>query len=180
MAMNRRELLTSLGTAAAAATLRRDLGAAPAPTDGPAGFPRKTDFAFEKGWTYISGAYTHPMPIAAADAYREVVTRRGTVGAPPPPTSSSRVDPRAAFAALINAMPSEISYIPNTSAGENLVVECLGITKFDGNGTIQWTKHSGKQLRLGSRIFRSTNERRWICCHGISWWCYRRPGIAQI
>ena len=133
MAMNRRELLTSLGTAAAAATLRRDLGAAPAPTDGPAGFPRKTDFAFEKGWTYISGAYTHPMPIAAADAYREVVTRRGTVGAPPPPTSSSRVDPRAAFAALINAMPSEISYIPNTSAGENLVVECLGITKFDGN-----------------------------------------------
>ena len=44
-----------------------------------------------------------------------------------------RIDPRAAFAALINAKPSEVGYIPNTSAGENLVVECLNITKFDGN-----------------------------------------------
>src|SRR5262249_30691576 len=29
--------------------------------------------------------------------------------------------------------PSEISYIPNTSTGENLVVEALGITRFNGN-----------------------------------------------
>src|SRR6185436_9934791 len=29
--------------------------------------------------------------------------------------------------------PAEISYIPNTSTGENLVVEALGITRFDGN-----------------------------------------------
>jgi selenocysteine lyase/cysteine desulfurase len=43
------------------------------------------------------------------------------------------VDAKAAFAALINAKPSEIAYIPNTSTGENLVVECLGIGKFDGN-----------------------------------------------
>ena len=43
------------------------------------------------------------------------------------------VDPRAAFAALINAKREEISYIPNTSTGENLVVEALGITRFDGN-----------------------------------------------
>jgi len=136
MALDRRELLTALGSAAAAATLR-DVAAAPAIADGgPASFPRKADFAFEKGVTYLSGAFTHPMPIAAADAYRDAVNRRGTVGATPAAGLGARapgVDPRAAFAALINAKPREISYIPNTSAGENLVVECLGITKFDGN-----------------------------------------------
>jgi selenocysteine lyase/cysteine desulfurase len=43
------------------------------------------------------------------------------------------VDPRTAFAALINAKPSEISYVPNTSSGENLVVECLGLARLEGN-----------------------------------------------
>jgi selenocysteine lyase/cysteine desulfurase len=128
MALNRRELLTGLGAVAASAAI----GDAQATAAGTAGFPRKSDFAFEKGITYISGAFTHPMPIAAGDAYREAVTRRATVGAVPP-ASAARVDPRTAFAALINAKPSEVSYVPNTSAGENLVVECLGITKFDGN-----------------------------------------------
>jgi selenocysteine lyase/cysteine desulfurase len=134
VALNRRELLTGLGSTAAAVALGdRRMAAAPAE---PTRFPRKADFAFAEGVTYISGAFTHPMPIVAADAYREAVTRRGTVGAPPLPMGGgggSRVDPRAAFAGLINAKPSEISYIPNTSAGENLVVECLGIAKFDGN-----------------------------------------------
>jgi selenocysteine lyase/cysteine desulfurase len=97
------------------------------------GFPRKADFNIADGYTYISGAYTHPMPIASADAYRRVIDRRSTVGTPagaPPPAP---VNPKAAFAALINAKPAEISYIPNTSTGENLVVEGLGIAKNDGN-----------------------------------------------
>ena len=75
---------------------------------------------------------------------------------------------------------SDAGYIATGQTNSVTGVGQVLLTKFDGNGTIQWTKHSGKQLRLGSRIFRSTNERRWICCHGISWWCYRRPGIAQI
>ena len=140
MALKRRELLAGLGTAAAAAAFSdaaSAISAASTPGDGgAAGFPRKADFAFEKGVTYLSGAFTHPMPIAAADAYRDAVNRRGTVGATPATglgASAPRVDPKAAFAALINAKPSEISYIPNTSAGENLVVECLGISRFDGN-----------------------------------------------
>src|SRR5262245_54306556 len=133
MPLNRRELLTTLGAVAASAAVR-DAPAAAEPAAGPAGFPRKADFAFEKGTTYISGAFTHPMPIAAADAYRSFLTRRGTVGATTPfGGAGSGVDPKAAFAALINAKPAEISYIPNTSSGENLVVECLDIRKFDGN-----------------------------------------------
>ena len=133
MEIDRRTLLTGMGALGAAA-----FGRAPA-LDAASTFPRKADFAIEGGYTYISGAFTHPMPIAAAQAYRDAVNRRATIGAPPArqyvASGSSRTveDPRAAFAALVNAKPSEISYIPNTSTGENLVVECLGIKKFDGN-----------------------------------------------
>jgi len=128
MALNRRELLTRIGTVAAGAAVGGLTTPVPAATA--SGFPRKADFAIADGVTYLSGAFTHPMPIAAANAYRDAVNRRGTVGASGAP---ARTDPKAAFAALINAKPSEISYIPNTSTGENLVVECLGIGKFDGN-----------------------------------------------
>ena len=132
MQINRRELLTGLGVAAASAAIGDPRAVHAAAASG--GFPRKADFAFEKGTIYISGAFTHPMPLAAANAYRDFVTRRGTVGATTPfGGTRSGADPKAAFAALVNAKPSEISYIPNTSAGENLVVECLGIKKFEGN-----------------------------------------------
>jgi selenocysteine lyase/cysteine desulfurase len=101
------------------------------PVPGSPGFPRKADFRFAEGWTYINGAYTHPMPIAAADAYRAFLDHRSTVGFSDAP--ARRVDPVQAFAALINAKPSEIGYVPNTSTGENLVVEALGIGKGQGN-----------------------------------------------
>ena len=39
-------------------------------------------------------------------------------------------DPKTLFASLINAKPSEISYVPNTSTGENLVLNGLGVTRF--------------------------------------------------
>jgi selenocysteine lyase/cysteine desulfurase len=147
VALNRRELLTGLGAAAAAAAIG-DANALAAPAAGPAGFPRKADFAFEKGMTYLSGAFTHPMPIAAADVYREAVTRRATVGAAAAPAAAARVDPKAAFAALINAKPSEVSYIPNTSAGENLVVEWLGIRNVDGNVVTDALHFEGALIHL--------------------------------
>ena len=34
-------------------------------------FPRKADFNIADGYTYINGAYTHPMPRVAADAARK-------------------------------------------------------------------------------------------------------------
>lgn len=139
MHLNRRDLLRSLGTLAATSAVTR-LEAQPLPAGQTRPqlqpqvpeFPRKADFRIAEGYTYINGAYTHPMPIAAADAYHQAVDRRSALG-PASPQSGQRIDPRAAFAALINAKPAEISYIPNTSTGENLVVECLGIHRFDGN-----------------------------------------------
>ena len=139
MSVNRRDMLVGLGGIVAGAALgnREARGATDVVGEQGTTFPRKADFNMAPGYTYISGAYTHPMPIAAAEAYRRVVDRRSTVGtpatAPAAPSSPAPVNPKAAFAALINAKPSEISYIPNTSTGENLVVECLGIAANAGN-----------------------------------------------
>ena len=135
MSLTRRDVLTGLGTLAATAAARPLLAgtgpdAAPAAPATGQGFPRKADFNIAEGWTYISGAYTHPMPIAAAEAARQWTSRRATVGGPPPPP---RPDARQAYAALINAKPNEVSWIPNTSTGENWVVEALGIRRLDGN-----------------------------------------------
>ena len=138
MHLNRRDLLRGLGTLAAATALTRLEASQPggihpeARTQGPE-FPRKADFRIAEGYSYINGAYTHPMPIAAAEAYHRAVDRRSSLAPAASPLPGQRVDPRVAFASLINAKPSEISYIPNTSTGENLVVECLGIHRFDGN-----------------------------------------------
>jgi selenocysteine lyase/cysteine desulfurase len=49
---------------------------------------------------------------------------------------------------LINAKPSEISYIPNTSTGENLVVECLGIGKNEGNVVTDALHFEGALIHL--------------------------------
>ena len=145
MNISRRDALAGLASAAAAAALPT----AP-PAQGAAsqtGFPRKADFAIEDGVTYINGAYTHPMPRVAAEAYRRVIDRRSTIAAPsatPPP----RPDARVAFAGLINAKPAEISYIPNTSTGENLVVESLGISRFDGNVVTDALHFEGALIHL--------------------------------
>jgi selenocysteine lyase/cysteine desulfurase len=134
MTLTRREVLAGLGGLAAASVARPLMAASvpqrAAPPPGFQDFPRKQDFRIADGWTYINGAYTHPMPIAAAEAAREWTSRRTMVGGPPPPP---RPDARLAFATLINAKPTEVAWIPNTSTGENWVVEALGIHRLDGN-----------------------------------------------
>ena len=173
MNVHRRDLLRGLGALTASAAI----GGLDAP-DRPqssrtepfkAGFPRKDDFRIAEGYTYLSGAFTHPMPIAAAEAYHAVVNRRATLGTPkgtPPAGPYNRPEAKAAFARLINATPNEISFLPNTSTGENLVVECLGIKKFDGNVVTDTLHFEGalvnlselKKQGLDLRVVRHTKE----------------------
>jgi selenocysteine lyase/cysteine desulfurase len=125
--MDRRELIAGLGGVAAARVLSRFVPAE-LPVQG-TGFPRKADFRIAKGHTYINAAYTHPMPIVAATAAQKAAETRSTLGMP----VATRPDVKALFAKLINAKPTEIAFIPNTSTGENLVLNGLGVTRFDGN-----------------------------------------------
>lgn len=171
MTMNRRELLTGLGGFAATTALgphgrpdaitRRDLpfavptgSAAPAELPGPqATFPRKADFSIEDGYTYINAAYTHPIPRVSVDAAHRAADLRGALRPTPPPSGrgggSGTPNPRALFAELINAKPTEIAYVSSTSAGENLVVRALGLDhRFDGNVVTDGLHFEGAIMHL--------------------------------
>jgi selenocysteine lyase/cysteine desulfurase len=164
MNMTRRQIGASLGALAASTALNRLEAQTPGASsiDAPAGavrteFPRKADFNIVDGYSYLNGAFSHPMPRMSADAYRQAVERRTTLAPPgvpfvylnpPPDTRPMPLDPRAAFAALINAKREEISYISNTSTGENLVVEALGINRFDGNVVTDALHFEGALLHL--------------------------------
>ena len=130
MQLNRRELLAGIG----GLTVKEALGQTPSSTTTSKSFPRKSDFAIPAGLTYINGAFTHPMPIAAVEAVRRYSEKRARPGNMTSPGNASIVKTaKEEFAALIGAKPSEISFIPNTSTGENLVVNGLGIVGSGGN-----------------------------------------------
>lgn len=129
--LSRRDMLKGIGGAAAtAAAARLETQRPPTTFQGATGFPRKADFNLPPGLTYLNGAFTHPLPRVSLDAARRNAELRATPGAP---SWDSGADPRALFATLINAKPTEIAYVPNTSTGENIVVDALGINRFDGN-----------------------------------------------
>jgi selenocysteine lyase/cysteine desulfurase len=107
--------------------------------------PAKSDFAIPQGVTYINSAYTHPMQIAGVQALRRYVDFRSQPGV----AQAQIADIKAEFAALINAKPSEISFIPSTSAGENLVVNGLDIPHAGGNVVTDALHFEGALLHLG-------------------------------
>jgi len=109
-------------------------------------FPRKSDFLIDPGYTYLNAAYTHPIPKMAMDAARRAAEGRATL---PPPAGGQSGTPKALFAALINAKPSEIAYVSSTSAGENLVVQGLELDRrFDGNVVTDGLHFEGALLHL--------------------------------
>lgn len=112
-------------------------------------FPRKSDFAIPEGLTYINGAYTHPIPIGGTEAvrrYAESRSRPGQINDPGNDLMAKQV--KEQFAALINAKPSEIGFVPNTSTGENLVFNSLDIIESGSNVVTDALHFDGMILHL--------------------------------
>ncbi len=151
--MNRREFVSGMAVLSSAVAL--DGIPHPQMAPGPSAdlaLPRKADFAIPAGETYINSAYVHPMPNAGREALRRYVESRTS---PVLDTHYDREHVKAEFAALINAKPSEISYVPNTSTGENLVVNGLGIVGTDSNVVTDALHFDGALLHLGELKRRS-------------------------
>jgi selenocysteine lyase/cysteine desulfurase len=153
MTVHRRDVLCGLGGLAATVALG-DLGGPASAADAPAAgfasqtltFPRTSDFSIAPGYTYLNAAYTHPIPKVSMEAARRAAEGRGTL---PPPTGGQSGTPKALFAELINAKPSEIAYVSSTSAGENLVVQALDLDRrFDGNVVTDGLHFEGALLHL--------------------------------
>lgn len=146
--ISRREVLAGLGTLAATGMARPLIAATrqAARSMATSQLPVKQDFAIPDGLTYINSAYTHPMPVAVATAVREWADFRArpqVVSEPKP-----LVNIKAEFAALINAKEAEISYVPNTSTGENLVINGLDIDYKSDNVVTDALHFEGALLHL--------------------------------
>ena len=174
MSLGRRELLKGLSGMAASVAFAR-LGAASALDVARAPsteLPRKQDFDLADGFTFLNAAYTHPIPRPAADAARAYLAQRNKLAMPRPGAgggSGEGFNAKALFAELINAKPSEIAYVPNTSTGENLVVGALGLDRpTDFNVVTDWLHFDGalvhllelKRGGLDVRIVRPTKDYR--------------------
>src|SRR4029078_29575 len=158
MAGHRRDVLRGLGGLAGMAAVRTMEARAPG---GAAGFPRKDDFLIEDGYTYLNAAHTHAIPQVSIDARRSArgrrvprdarrraADRRAALHPPALPEGASGT-PKALFAELINARPSEIAYVSSTSAGEHLVVQALGLHRtVEGNVVTDGLHFEGAILHL--------------------------------
>ena len=150
MSKSRREFLAHVGGLAALAAVPGGSSLPPEPLPSSlatpvAALPARQDFAIPQDLTYINSAFTHPMPIRAALAARRYVDSRAEPGLP----LTQNVDIRSEFAALIHAKPSEICFVPNTTTGENLVVNGLGIPEGHGNVVTDALHFEGALLHLG-------------------------------
>jgi selenocysteine lyase/cysteine desulfurase len=148
MPINRREFVGEIGSWAALGTaplLGDDQPAQAAPPDD-SSLPRRQDFAIPAGIVYLNSAYTHPLPRLAVEAARKHAEFRSEPAAVAQP--EGLIDLKAEFAALIHAKPTEISYIPNTSTGENLVVNGLDIPRSGGNVVTDALHFEGALLHL--------------------------------
>jgi len=150
MTISRRELLAGLGGMAAVGIAPKLSSGTPlhlaASVPSSISLPAKNDFAIPAGVTYLNSAYTHPMPVAAAAALREWAEFRSQPQSVSQPKKLINI--KAEFAALINAKESEISYIPNTSTGENLVVNGLNIDYKSDNIVTDALHFEGALLHL--------------------------------
>jgi selenocysteine lyase/cysteine desulfurase len=148
--ISRREILAGLGTLAAAGianpltSVTNSQQTSPSRTS--SSLPAKQDFAIPAGVTYINSAYTHPMPVASAAALRDWTEFRSHPQVVSEPKKLINI--KAEFAALINAKESEISYVPNTSTGENLIVNGLDIDYKSDNIVTDALHFEGALLHL--------------------------------
>ena len=150
MDMNRRQVLAGLG---ALVTVRSSAGiSVPRPSSLPSVssisqvLPAKTAFEIPAEVTYLNNAYTHPLPIVSMEALHEWAASRGHPGVSPRPAGV--IDVKAEFAALIGAKVSEISYVSCTSAGENLIVNGLGLDYRNDNVVTDALHFDGAILHL--------------------------------
>jgi selenocysteine lyase/cysteine desulfurase len=151
MDLSRRHLLAGLGGVAVSAGLSSavsaDRDSSQTATAGSGStLPRKADFALRDDATYINCAYIHPLPIASAENVQRYVRARSR----PDGEEWERIDIKAEFAALINAKASEIAFIPNTTTGENLIVNGLGLPGSGGNVVTDALHFEGALIHLGA------------------------------
>ncbi len=151
MDLSRRELIAGTGGLLASSVMSN------LPAPGP--LPAKGDFAIPPGQTYLNSAFIHPMPIASAEAVKRYLDTRTFREERKRSGDSLASEVKEEFARLINAKPNEISLVQNTSSGENLVVNGMGIPGGDGNVVTDELHFDGSLVLYGELARRGLDVR---------------------
>jgi selenocysteine lyase/cysteine desulfurase len=135
--MNRRQFIIGAGSLAVAA---RPLFAATQTAMRTGVFPAavRADFPSVARETYLNSAAMHPVGTFAANAMKGVIDNRlfGPGEGRADFGARAQEELKKKFGALINATPSEIAYIANTTDGENIVVLGLDLAKQKGSNIV--------------------------------------------
>jgi len=148
MNITRRSLLYGAGGVALASLAHRDWLAQPG-----SGFalPATAHFPIPEGTTYLNNAAWHPMSVQAMAAVQRYLDRRvNHITEMPSGGQAVKDDVKEMFASLINARPSEVSFIQSTMVGENLVVTGLGLPQSGGNVVTDALHFDGSMYLYGS------------------------------
>ena len=112
-----------------AAGLQAAVAAPGAPT-----LPAKSEFPVVKSEVCLNNARWHPASTGSIKAIQQYLDYK-TGGGGSDPNYSANLQNRAKsqFAALIHAQPAELSFVPSTTVGENLIASGLDLPRAGGN-----------------------------------------------
>lgn len=155
MTLTRRDWLA----AAALAPITVGATARPARSALHAGLPDTASFA-ATDLAYLDNGSQHPIPLrskAAVDAY----LAKRTLDPGAQAYELDEAAPLAKFARLINADPSEVTYVQSTTMGEQMVLRALGIPASGGH-IVTDTLHFFGSLPLYEEMQRLGMEVTWL------------------
>jgi len=146
MDLSRRNWMFAAGAAAWQSTV------APSSAESTSQLPAKSDFEVVKSETCLNNARWHPISIGAARAVQDYLKYKASGGGMNAMDYSGEMQKRvkAQFADLIHARPAEISFVPSTTVGENLVAASLDLPRSGGNVVTDALHFDGSLYQYGA------------------------------
>ncbi|MBU2341619.1 MAG: aminotransferase class V-fold PLP-dependent enzyme [Alphaproteobacteria bacterium] len=108
---------------------------------------------------YLDSGTMHPIPLEVQAAVNSYFETRGAGTRWPANDVETRV--KSAFARLVNATPSELAFVQSTTAGEQLVVDALGIPS-GGGRIVTDTLHFFGSFWLYEQLARRGMDMVWL------------------
>jgi selenocysteine lyase/cysteine desulfurase len=140
MDVTRRNWITTAGLAAAAST-------SPAAVPG---LPDKAQFPVVKSEVCLNNARWHPISLGATRAVHQYLEYKATGGGASPDYGGNLQNrAKEQFARLIHAKPMEISFVPSTTVGENLVTSAIDLPRSGGNVVTDTLHFEGSLYQYG-------------------------------
>ena len=128
--ITRRNLILAAGAASIETVTAPHASAAPATV----GLPAKAEFTVGKSETCLNNARWHPIGVGASKAVQRYLEYKATGGGSAPDYGSDlQSRAKTLFANLIHAKVSELSFVPSTTVGENLIASALDLPRSGGN-----------------------------------------------